>query len=137
VTAALGDPWADPANIPELHEILRHRLLSKVRIFEIRCKESDRLAQVLRINGRPLALTQRGLKVGTTQVGVGHTGTRLKHRGTHEAMWLDLAPEVYRLTVEKTTIVLRIAAQCAHERVSLPADWLIHELKAGTNKIIL
>jgi hypothetical protein len=130
-------PWVDPASISELAEILRRRLLSKVRIFEVRCEKSDRLVQVLRINGRPLALTQAGLKVGTTQAGVGHTGTRLAHREFHEAMWLDLPPEVYRVTREKTSMVLRIAAECAHERITIPADWLIHELETGNNKVIL
>jgi hypothetical protein len=134
----LGDPWVDPASIPELAEILRRQMLNKVRILEIRCEKSDRLVQVLRVNGRPLALTQRSLMVGGIQAGVGPTPTRLAHREIHEAMWLDLPPDVYRVTHAKTTIgVLRIAAQCVHGRTSIPADWLIHELEAGTKKIIL
>jgi hypothetical protein len=133
----LGDPWADPADIPELKEILTRRLLSKVRILEVRCEKSDRLVQVLRINGRPLALTQRSLMTGGVQAGVGPIPTRLAHREIHEAMWLDLPPDVYRTRHKNSIGVLRIAAQCVHYRITIPADWLIHELEAGTQKIIL
>ena len=54
----LADPRVDPASIPELAEILRRGLLSKVRIFEVRCEKSDRLVQVVKVHGRPLALAE-------------------------------------------------------------------------------
>jgi hypothetical protein len=137
------DPWVKPAEIPELYQILRHGLLSKVRVFEVRCENNDRLLQVLQINRRPLAITKAGLRVGTTKAGVGHTGTRLEHRGTMQALWLDLPIEAYigsrRRLDPKTWEVSfrRLTAECAHERVSIPANWLIHQVQAGTKKVIL
>jgi hypothetical protein len=113
------DPWVKPANIPELYEILRRGRLSKVRIFELRCGNSDRLLQVLKIKGRPLAITKAGLRVGTVRAGVGHTGTRLSHRGTVQALWLDLPIDAYigsrRPLVPKTWQVSfrRLTAECA------------------------
>jgi hypothetical protein len=137
------DPAAQLADIPELHEILRRGLLSKVRVFELRCGNSDRLLEVLQINRRPLAITKAGLKVSGFQVGVGNTGTRLEHRGTMQALWLDLPIEAYigskRPLGPKTWEVSfrRLTAECAHERVSIPADWLIQQMQAGTKKVIL
>jgi hypothetical protein len=124
----LDDPWVKPANIPELYEILRRGLLGKVRIFELRCENNDRLLQVLRINRRPLAITKAGLRVG------GNSGTRLEHRGTVQALWLDLPIEAYRLP---SAGYRRLTAECAHERVSIPADWLIDQLQAGRKKRII
>jgi hypothetical protein len=43
--SGLREPWVDPASIPELAEIVRRRLLSKVRIFEGWCENGDRLLQ--------------------------------------------------------------------------------------------
>jgi hypothetical protein len=126
------DPWVKPANIPELYEILRRGLLGKVRIFELRCENNDRLLQVLQINRRPLAITKAGLKHSTFQVGVGNTGTRLAHRGTVQALWLDLPIEAYRGPSGGYR-----TAECAHERVSVPADWLITQLQAGGKKRII
>jgi hypothetical protein len=137
------DPWVRPANIPELYEILRRGLISEVRIFELRCENSDRLLQVLHVNRRPLAITKAGLKAGGFQVGVGNTGTRLEHRGAMQALWLDLPIEAYigskRPLGPKTWEVSfrRLTAECAHERVPVPADWLIQQMRAGTKKAIL
>jgi hypothetical protein len=140
---ALGDPWADPATIPELQVIIRRRLLSKVRIYEGWCENGDRLLQVIKVNGRPLMLTRSMLKVG------GGGATRLAHRSTGQAMWLDLPIDTYigsrrplshdatgRLETEQVSF-LRISAQCAHERISIPADWLIRELEKGVTKRII
>ena len=124
---ALGDPWADPSTIPELQTIIRRRLLSKVRIFESWCENGDRLLQVIKVNGRPLALARGMLKVGGAS-------TRLAHRGTGQAMWMDLPIDTYissrrLLSLEPTcrteqVFFMRISAHCAHERISIPADWL-------------
>jgi hypothetical protein len=140
---ALGDPWADPASIPELQVIIRRRLLSKVRIYEGWCENGDRLLQVIKVNGRPLVLARSMLKVG------GGGSTPLAHRSTGQAMWLDLPIDTYigsrrpvsldatgRLEIERVSF-LRISAQCAHERISIPADWLIRELEQGVTKRII
>jgi hypothetical protein len=120
--------------------------LSKVRIFEGWCENGDRLLQVIKVNGRPLALARSMLRIGATQVGGGHT-TRLAHRGAGEAMWLDLPIDTYighsrPLSLDPTgrareVFFLRIGAQCRHERLSIPANWLIRELQAGTTKRII
>jgi hypothetical protein len=138
---ALGDPWADPSTIPELQVIIRRRLLSKVRIYEGWCENGDRLLQVIKVNGRPLVLARSMLKVG------GGGSTRLAHRNTGQAMWLDLPIDTYigsrhPLSLDTTGRIeevsfLRIGAQCAHERISIPADWLIRELRQGVSKPII
>jgi hypothetical protein len=149
---ALGDPWADPSTIPELQVIIRRRLLSKVRIYEAWCENGDRLLQVINVNGRPLVLVRSMLKVG------GGGSTRLAHRGTGQAMWLDLPIDTYigsrrPLSLDTTGMVvpagaatfvrmeevsfIQISAQCAHERLPIPADWLIRELRQGVTKRII
>jgi hypothetical protein len=67
-------PW-DLANIPELHEILRRGLLSKVRIFEGWCENGDRPLQVIKVNGRPLALARSMLRIGGSRPGEGGSET--------------------------------------------------------------
>ena len=150
---ALGDPWADPSTIPELQVIIRRRLLSKVRIYEGWCENGDRLLQVIKVNGRPLVLAHSMLKVGGNR-----QATRLAHRGTGQAMWLDLPIDTYigsRRPLNRDTTAdrrqvgaafsvrseqvsfIRISAQCAHERISIPADWLIRELRQGITKRII
>jgi hypothetical protein len=134
-----GDPWVKPADIPELYEILRRGLLSKVLAFELRCENNDRLLQVLQVNRRPLAITKAGLKVG------GNGGTRLEHRGTIQALWLDLPIEAYITSSRnldpdgrsREVFLRRLTAECAHERVSIPADWLIQQIQTGAKKVIL
>jgi hypothetical protein len=138
---ALGDPWADPSAIPELQEIIRRRLLSKVRIFEGWCENGDRLLQVIKVRDRPLALARGMLKVG------GGGATRLAHRGTGQAMWMDLPIDTYITSRRPMSLdptgktwevsFLRISAQCAHERLSIPADWLIRQLRADAKKVII
>ena len=138
---ALGDPWADPSTIPELQVIIRRRLLSKVRIYEGWCENGDRLLQVIKVNGRPLVLARSMLKVG------GGGSTHLAHRNTGQAMWLDLPIDTYigsrrPLSLDTTGRIeevsfLRISAQCAHERIAIPADWLIQELRQGVTKRII
>jgi hypothetical protein len=128
------DPWVRPATIPELYEILRRGLLTKVRMFELRCENDDRLLQVLQINRRPLAITKAGLKVSGRKVGGGPTGTRLEHRGTMQALWLDLPIEAYR---GSSGGYRRLTAECAHERLSVPPDWLIAQLQSGRKKRII
>jgi hypothetical protein len=54
----LPEPFVDPMTIPELRTILDRGLLSKVRIFEAWCENGDRLFQVLKVGGRPLALAR-------------------------------------------------------------------------------
>jgi hypothetical protein len=108
-------------------------------MFELRCQNDDRLLQVLQINRRPLAITKAGLRVG------GNGGTRLEHRGTLQALWLDLPIEAYISSSRnldpdgrsRQVGYRRLTAECAHERVSIPADWLIAQLQVGAKKRII
>jgi hypothetical protein len=71
-------------------------LLSKVRIFEARCEKSDRLLQVVKVQGRPLALAQRMILTATGSPNPAYRrGTRAAHRADYEAAWLDLSWDTY------------------------------------------
>ena len=61
----LREPWVDPASIPELAAILRRNWLSKVRIYEGWCENGDRLLQVVKVQGRPLALARTAARAST------------------------------------------------------------------------
>jgi hypothetical protein len=139
-------PWVDPANIPELMEILRRRLLSKVRIFEARCEKSDRLFQVVEVQGRPLALAQRMIRRGPTDSPnpAFRRDPGLAHRADYEAAWLDLSWDSYYLAhdpPEPDQPVIRqpylLSAQCLHERLPVPLDWLREQVNAGIRKRVI
>jgi hypothetical protein len=141
----LGDPWVDPASIPELAEILRRRLLSKVRIFEGWCENGDRLLQVIKVQGRPLALAQRMIKTSTASPNPAfRRGTRAAHRADYEAAWLDLDWGAYYMPHDQPgpdqTVVRHpylLSAQCQHERLPVPLDWLREQVKAGISKHLI
>lgn len=142
--SSLGDPWVDPATIPELREILRRRLLSKVRIFEGWCDQGDRLLQVVKVGGRPLALALRALHTTAFQVGSPGPRQHLEHRIPGQAMWLDLDWKLYYVPFappaageSKQIYPIRLGAQCAHQRLSVPADWLREQVSAGVAKRII
>src|SRR5688572_18818001 len=89
-------PWVDPASIPELAEILRRRLLSKVRIFEGWCENGDRLLQVIKVQRRPLALAEAMAISSTGSPNPAfRRGAHADHRSHLEAAWLDLSWDAY------------------------------------------
>jgi hypothetical protein len=141
----LGEPWVDPTNIPELTEILRRRLLSKVRIFEARCEKSDRLFQVVKVQGRPLALAQA---MAISSTGSPNPAARRSahadHRSYWQAAWLDLSWDSYYLPhdpPEPGQTVIRqpylLSAQCLHEQLPVPLDWLREQVNAGIRKRVI
>jgi hypothetical protein len=138
------EPYVDPASIPELATILRLRLLSRVRVFEAWCPKGDRLAQVVLVRGRPLALS-RGAVRGVTMSPAGNSPGRLAHRDSHLAMWLDLDPMAYYLPADPPQLdgpavrlhPFRLPAECRHERLSLPGDWLREQVAAGVEKRVV
>ena len=121
-------PWVDPASIPRLAEILHRGLLSKVRIFEGWCEKGDRLFQVVKVHGRPLALAE--------VMSVAATGSpnprRAEHRSNYQAAWMDLSWDAYvaRIPGRWVTPYL-LSAQCQHEHLPVPLDWLREQVSAG------
>ena len=153
------DPWVDPASIPELAEILHRRLLSKVRIFAGWCenRESrDRLFQVVKVHGRPLALARAMSVAATGSPNPGHAA-HSEHRSSYQAAWLDLSWDAYvaRIWVppdESRLVVTQhdspsparwvhkpylLSAQCQHGHLPVPLDWLREQVKAGASKCVI
>jgi hypothetical protein len=138
----LGGPWVDPASIPELVEIQRRRLLSKVRIFEGWCENGDRLLQVVKVQRRPLALAQRMIVASTSSPNPAfRRDTHVEHRAAWEAAWLDLNWDAYYLPHDPPargqSVVLRpylLSAECQHESLPVPLVWLCEQVKAGVSK---
>jgi hypothetical protein len=141
----LGEPWVDPASIPELAEILRRRLLSKVRIFEGWCENGDRLLQVIKVQRRPLALAQRMIRTATASPNpTFRRAPRPAHRADYEAAWLDLNWDAYYMPHDPPapgqSVILQpylLSAQCQHERLPVPLDWLREQVKAGVSKRVI
>jgi hypothetical protein len=131
-------PWAaDLTNIPELHEILRRRLLSKVRIFEGWCENGDRLFQVVKVHGRPLALAEV-MSVAATGSPNPRRAEHAEHRSNYQAAWLDLSWDAYvaRIPGRRVTPYL-LNAQCQHEHLPVPLDWLREQVSTGVSKCVI
>lgn len=139
------DPVVDPATIPELATILRSGLLSKVRVFEAWCTQGDRLAQVVRVAGRPLALSRTVTQKVSTNLGRSElNSTKWEHRGGVLAMWLDLDWNRYYLPYNPPklgeSVVLQpigFPSQCQHERASIPGFWLCQQVQEGVTKRVI
>jgi len=140
----LSDPWVDPATIPELTVILRRRLLSKVRIFAAWCERGDRLAQVIRVNGRPLALDrQLGQHSLIVEGDPEASRTTVAHRLQVWAMWLDLDWSLYYLPYEPPGArgvagaeAACAGSQCQLENAPIPAYWLRQQVEAGVRSVL-
>ena len=135
----LPEPWVeDLTTVPGLQAILRRGLLSKARIFSAWCEKGDRLMQVVRVGGRPLAIAREARPTVVMQAGA-PTRHTMRHRvQPNKGMWLDLDAHLYYLPVEPAPVgesralaPLRFAAQCQHEHVSIPADWLRAQVEQG------
>jgi hypothetical protein len=128
-------PWAaDLTNIPELHEILRRRLLSKIRIFEGWCEKGDRLFQVVEVHGRPLALA-KAMSVAAT--GSPGRAEHSEHRANYQAAWLDLSWDAYVARISGRVTPYLLNAQCQHEHLPVPLDWLREQVSAGVSKCVI
>jgi hypothetical protein len=132
-------PWAaDLTNIPELHEIIRRRLLSKVRIFEGWCENGDRLFQVLKVHGRPLALAKVMSVAATGSPNPAfRRGTHAAHRADYEAASLDLSWDAYVARIAGRVTPYLLNAQCQHEHLPVPLDWLREQVSAGVSKCVI
>lgn len=153
----LGDPWVDPASIPELAEILRRRLLSKVRIFEGWCENGDRLLQVVKVQGRPLALARTAARASTGSPDPAfRRGAHFDHRSHWEAAWLDLSWDAYFVPImvpaedshwrgqhdssgprQRVLKPYLLSAQCQHGTLPVPLDWLREQVDAGVSKRVI
>jgi hypothetical protein len=138
-------PWVDPTNIPELAEILRRKWLSKVRIYEGWCENGDRLLQVIKVRGRPLALARTAARtsIGSPNPDL-RRGPHFDHRSHWEAAWLDLSWDVYFLPHDPPelgqSVVLQpylLSVQCQHERLPVPLAWLRDQVNAGVSKRVI
>lgn len=131
---SLPDPWVDPADVPELTEILRRGLLGRVRIFEGWCEKGDRLVQVVTVNNRPLALCREA------------AAGRSHHRNHWRGMWLDLDARLYYADYPdeplppgepRTLTPLLLGAQCQHQHANTPAWWLRQQLELGVSRVVM
>jgi hypothetical protein len=140
------DPFVDPSSIPQLREILRLRLLAKVRTFEAFCEKEDRLFQVVTIGGRPLALGRTMVMMSSVSPNPAFSnGTHAEHRSRWQAAWLDLHPDAYYLPYDRPTepgqsVVLQpylLSVECQHEHLSVPLDWLREQVSSGVTKRVI
>jgi hypothetical protein len=149
----LGEPWVDPASIPELTEILRRRLLSKVRIYEGWCENGDRLLQVIQVQRRPLALAE-AMSVAATGSPNARRAEHAEHRSHRQAAWLDLSWDAYfaRIWVRPEEPrfldtqrhsgqwILKpylLSAQCRHKHLPVPLAWLRDQVNTGIRKRVI
>ena len=146
-------PRVEPSEIPELKAILRRGWLSKVRIFEVWCQNGDRLVQVVRVQGRPLALTQapaRPLHSSWAPLNRRGAGRRhssgapafYDHRSFYEAAWLDLSSDAYYVRDGQpdgsiVMLPLQLDAQCQHETLPVPLVWLREQMETGLSKRVI
>jgi hypothetical protein len=141
----LPEPWVDPATIAELAEIIRRKWLSKVRIYDGWCENGDRLLQVIKVQGRPLALARTAARASTGSPNpAARRGAHWDHRSHWEAAWLDLSWDAYFLPHEPPqpgqSVVLQpylLSVQCQHERLSVPLAWLRDQINGGVSKRVI
>jgi hypothetical protein len=141
----LREPWVDPATIPELAEIIRRKWLSKVRIYEGWCESGDRLLQVVKVQGRPLALARAAARASTGSPNPAfRSGPHWDHQSYWQAAWLDLSWDAYYLPHDAPrrgqSVVLHpclLSAECQHGSLSVPLEWLRLQLGAGASKRVI
>lgn len=71
--------------------------------------------------------------------------THAAHRSSLEAAWLDLNWDAYYMPPEDPpapdrSVVLKpylLSAQCQHERLPVPLDWLREQVNAGVSKRVI
>jgi hypothetical protein len=112
----------DPASLPTLAAVLRARLLSRVRIFEVFCESGrHRCLQVLTIDQRPFALgVARRQRSAIPELGDN------QRESAATAVWLDTAPAVALVAVE---------CRCRWDRVTV--GWLREQIAAGRRRRVL
>jgi hypothetical protein len=144
VTVA-SDPWVDPATVPELAEILRRKWLSKVRIYEGWCENGDRLLQVIKVQGRPLALARAAARASTGSPNPAfRRAAHWDHQAYWQAAWLDLSWDAYYLPHDPPkpgeSVVLQpyvLSVQCQHENLAVPLEWLRDQVNGGVSKRVI
>ena len=138
--------FVDPATVPELATILRAKLRAKVRLFDAFCEQGDRLVEVLRVRGRPLAITRMATTLISVQDGAPElTRTRTRHRAGHHGMWLDLPPEAYYAPLDRPLQVGEsveriphlLHPECQHENVPVPGWWLRHQISSQVRRRLI
>jgi hypothetical protein len=127
------EPWVNPASIPQLVEILRRGLLREVRIFECWCEKGDRLCQVVRVQGRLLAVSLARTGAPNPEL---RRDTHAVHRSYLQAAWLDL--DAYYVPHDSPgPAPYLLSTQCQHERLLVPLIWLREHVEARTSKRVI
>jgi hypothetical protein len=143
----VDEPFVRPESIPELQTIMQLGLTSKVRVFDGRCEDGDLLFQVVKVHKRPLALARCAIVTSTASPNPAfRRPTHTAHRAVWNAMWLDLDPLAYYQQHEpselgelgiRVLMPYRLSAECKHQRLSVPGDWLREQLEKGVTKRII
>ncbi len=141
----LEEPHVDLATVPELAAILRARLRFEVRLFEAFCEHGDRLVDVLRVRGRPLAIARSVSSNGSMHQGHPERDRSwLGHREAVQGMWLDLPDLSYYSPSDPPPVgesrelrPLLLVPECAHQSAPVPGWWLHQQVEAGVRKRII
>jgi hypothetical protein len=141
----VDEPFINPESIPELQTIMRLGLMSKVRLFDAWCEQGDRLFQVVKVQRRPLGLARRMVRTSQSSPNPAfRRATYSAHRAAWNAMWLDLDPLAYYLPHEppepgESRILrpYRLSAECQHQGLSVPGDWLREQVENGVTKRVI
>jgi hypothetical protein len=143
----VDEPFVKTESIPELQMIMQRGWMSKVRIFDGWCEYGDRLFQVVKVQNRPLALARRAIVTSTASPNPAYRRPpHTAHRAAWNAMWLDLDPLAYYRQHETPDLgelgihiltPYRLSAECQHQRLSVPGDWLREQVDKGIESRII
>jgi len=115
-----------PAEVPELWPILRAGLRSRVRLFDLWCPKGDRLIEVLKVAGRPLAISDHGRLRNEVRVSGESRRQRVSRWGRRElnaGLWVD-----------GDEVLPPFPCSCSHQRLSVPGEWLRAQLVDGVRR---
>jgi hypothetical protein len=136
----------DPATLPELVEIRRHGWQAEKRMLNVLCDRYQPLVEVLKVNGRPLALGRDTTFLHHWPVGSERgwlsvpspSGWVRDHRGRELGLWLDLPYEVVSL-VTGLPVHNRYTFTCAKGHCSEPIwlPWLREQVESGQRRRVI
>ena len=137
MSSASNDPqFVHPAEVPELAPILRAGLRSKVRLFDLWCPKGDRLIEVLRVAGRPLAISRSDRLHHIVHLDDGQELRWHVEGGRFERRWGGRESDV-GMWVDDVAVLPPLPCSCAHERIPVPGEWLRRQLTEGVRKRVL
>ena len=125
-----------PAAVPELWPILRSGLRSKVRLFDLWCPKGDRLIDVLKVAGRPLAISQSDRLNHIVHTDDGNEPRWHVEGGRFERRWGGRNIDV-GMWLDGVVALPGLPCSCTHQRVQVPGEWLRRQLAEGVRKRVL